>query len=1066
VFYLFRDSSNYKLSKTLMSISGAFALVSSAFIGATFPAAPANADVSTYYVATTGTASSTAGGSCASPSFVGTNEVPIQAALDKAALANPATIDNTDVGFSGTYSSTNIVLCAGTWTLQNTLRADANVVIAGSGYSQTIIKGNGSVRLMTVGAYDAATEPLDTNGQPIGFAARVEIGNLTMRNGHVTGTDLSGVGGAIRVLGRDSLKVTRVYFVENSATRGAAIAGSGDQGDLNPAAMRGDFSGAGDVVVDSSAFKANSAVLGGTVEFMRYQRNAVGAVVRNSSFYANSSTRTLNFDFTEGQSIGNSFVANNALGNAVLWGGSNLLVRGNVFAQDDGSTTCGYYISIGSDSISTAPCGNRNGPGVTVSSWSEVKALGLFDAGQIPVQRFSIGSAVRGAWAVSAGCSGNDALGATRPTSGSCDAGPIQQPSTLAAAPAVAAQLTYSNLGNAYSAATLPSNGSGRAVTYTSWDTRICQVDENTGAFTAGNSGTCTIKWNIAGTSTIEDSSGSASVTWLAFPRWSGSSGGYTPLQDENSGNSYFVSGTGSIDRLSASGIFQPGWAKVTNQGTAAAAISSTGDIYIVDWYGTVSKVTSSDVVTDSWQTIPTDPKDNSAIAVNAAGEVFLAGCTGDASTNQITKIAADGTTISKFADLPADSCASDMQIDSEGTLYLVGWYNSGLLRVSADGSTVDFMANSNGSWSQQLVITSNDDVYALAYDTTGFIAKYSASSATFTQNWLALPNGCDPFGIAARNNSSLYVACGASNKFIEINIATQDVSVLYAPDYIFSPNQIHITSGGKLLSTSNIGYALRLNVVRANQAALLASASPVRVGQTVSVSVTGGSTAEANTFATSTSGICTVSSSGVVTALAAGDCSITVARAGDTDYLPVSSSVLTIVVSAAVVPPVVVVNEPVVSTPVVTPPVVVAPPVVTPPVVVPPVVMAPKVPFAGVVLPVAGKVVAGLTLLTNKTKVSTKVTAAAMLSAARAKPVKVSLNVSVAIQASGFRAGAVLLTCIKAGSACANLGVSKAGSTGSVVLPPVKFTKTGTYLLGITNGKSKAYVKVSVAKK
>lgn len=1029
-----------RFSSKLVSLAASLAMLASGFAGAT----PALATGSTFYVSTTGVASGASGGSCASPSFVGTNEVPIQAAIDIAAQSNPATVAYDDVGFSGTYTSTTIVLCPGTWTLAHTLKVDANVVFAGSGYGSTIIDGNRAVRIFDIGNYDEASEPLDGSNRPIGFAARVEIKDVTLQKGKVEGNDVSGVGGAIRTFGRDSLKATRVFFRDNVATRGAAVGAYGTDGAGDLVGQHGGPTG--DVIVEASAFTGNSATIGSTVEFARYQKDLVGAVVKNSSFYGNSSRGILNFVFSNGTSIGNSLVANNTLGMAALYGGATVNVRGNVIAQNDGASPCGDGLPIGSDSIATAACGDpRNSTTVTVSTWTAMKPLTLFKANQIPVQRFGLGSTVRGAWAVSEGCNGDDALGVARPTSGSCDAGPIQQPTTLTAAPALVTDLVYTNVGSNYTVATAPSNGTGREVSYQSGDPRSCVVDPTTGAFTAQYSGTCPVVWTIAGTATSEELVGTTSVSWTGFPRWSGSSGGFTPLYDESRGYSYFVNTSGAIDRLSSSGTFQSSWVKLTSVEPWASAISASGDLYVANWYGTIAKITPSGTVNASWQTIGSDI---SGIVVNAQGDVFVASCNSQ-SLSQITKITAGGTA-SKFADIPVESCASEMQMDSLGNLYLTDWYRSGLLRVSADGTDVDYFTNTLNAWTQQVAIAPNNDVYyALIGDGRSAIAKYSAAGV-YTEEWLALPNSCEPYGIIPSNYGSLFVACAGVSKIIEVEIATKRYFDAYTADYSATFNQLKVNSLDQLLVTSNQGYVLRLNAAKQNQTALVATASPLTLGQSGSVTVTGGTTSSANIYATTTPDICSVSNAGAITTIALGDCVISVSRLGDLNHFSASASV-TVAISSVVVTP-----------PVVTPPVV-TPPVVTPPVVTPPVDDKPKSPFAGVTIVQPGKVTTSVTLLEAKAVGVSKAIATPKTSVGAAPIVKTKVNQAMSITVGGFTKGKPLLACLISGKACLNIKLATAGSTGKFVVPAMKFSKAGTYVIAVKDGTASRFVKVQV---
>ncbi len=89
----------------------------------------------------------------------------------------------------------------------------------------------------------------------------------------------------------------------------------------------------------------------------------------------------------------------------------------------------------------------------------------------------------------------------------------------------------------------------------------------------------------------------------------------------------------------------------------------------------------------------------------------------------------------------------------------------------------------------------------------------------------------------------------------------------------------------------------------RKDQAAvtLSAASASVTAGATVNLTAAGGSGTIAYTYATSTSGVCSVSGVGVVTTTAVGTCSVTATNPSSGDYVSKTSSAVTITVNAAV---------------------------------------------------------------------------------------------------------------------------------------------------------------------
>jgi hypothetical protein len=95
---------------------------------------------------------------------------------------------------------------------------------------------------------------------------------------------------------------------------------------------------------------------------------------------------------------------------------------------------------------------------------------------------------------------------------------------------------------------------------------------------------------------------------------------------------------------------------------------------------------------------------------------------------------------------------------------------------------------------------------------------------------------------------------------------------------------------GGGGSAPVSLGFQTALTVVPA--------VTTVQLTKTTSLSTTGGSGTGALTYATSTPTICSVTSTGVVTAIAAGNCLVTATKAASTTHFAATSTVVTIVIS------------------------------------------------------------------------------------------------------------------------------------------------------------------------
>ncbi|MEY4988780.1 MAG: hypothetical protein RI933_413 [Actinomycetota bacterium] len=871
--------------------------------------APAQAvDVVRYYIATEGTASGSSGGSCESPSFVGNGEGPIQAALDLAANSNDESQSYTDVGFNQNVTYTEIILCAGTWHLTETLNVDANVIIKGAGYAATKIDGGNQVRIMNIGSFDPAQFDLtwaDVQANPAvlrdraSFAARVQIQDLTLQNGSANSAanEADRVGGAVRILGRDSAHFKNVYFSGNEAWRGAAVYAVGGGGDNFEQV---DNSPAGDLIIESSAFSQNiisgGEGRGAVIMAIRYQRDLIGAQIVNSSFYKNVAETTLNFTFTNGRSIGNSFVDNKTNDTPDLAGGGTIVVRGNVLAQNNSTLLCNDQLQMGSDSLSTGACGAADNQ-TTNATYAEIAPLDLYPADEIPVQRFALASITRNNWPVASNCPTLDALAQARPTTGSCDSGPIQQPDILSAAPELVATAEFSQDGEIAFVTTPPSSGVSSKVTYSSVSS-ICRVDAASGNVTAHVNGICNVDWAVFTDINHLANQGSTRLVFTVFDRNGGSPGTY--LVEHFQGTTYFITTSGIIDRLLPNGEYEAAWKTLQPRdewagNTWSSAIDSNGTLYVAYWFGRIATITPEGVVEESAYTSH-GIGDIATFGISPNDELYVATCDAANGDDQVFKLSADNVP-TKVADLPAGSCASTMAFDTDSNIYLAEWSSNGLLKVSPDG-TVTEQPEATGGWTQQLAVDEKGDVYSGTHEAQK-IVKLS-KTGEFDDAWLTLPNGCKPAGVASNGREGLYVVCNNTKQILEIDTVTKSIIEKTTPQFDTGGFSNARYANNKLFFGSEFGYNGLVAFNKAEQSNISVS-SEVDVAETrATLTATGGTGTGSIVYESVTPASCEVAADGTVTALTQAVCKIKASKRGDLNYFPKYSAEYTVSFAAA----------------------------------------------------------------------------------------------------------------------------------------------------------------------
>jgi hypothetical protein len=183
-------------------------------------------------------------------------------------------------------------------------------------------------------------------------------------------------------------------------------------------------------------------------------------------------------------------------------------------------------------------------------------------------------------------------------------------------------------------------------------------------------------------------------------------------------------------------------------------------------------------------------------------------------------------------------------------------------------------------------------------------------SSVTAGSTTTLTSSGGSGSGAVSFSTSSASSICTISGSTLtSVGAGTCSLTATKAGDASYLPETsaaISVTvnaassGGGSGGGSSGGGGGAPATVTPVSQAALIVvpALSTVQLTNTTTLSTTGGSGTGAVTYATSTPAICTVTSSGTVTAVVAGNCLVTATKAASTGFLATTSAVVTIVVS------------------------------------------------------------------------------------------------------------------------------------------------------------------------
>jgi predicted outer membrane repeat protein len=319
------------------------ALASSALlIGGLFVGAPARARAVTDTVYVADVASAGVGGSCSAPDYAtadSNDDVAIQAAIDEV---------DAEAGLTTVY------LCAGTYNITATLAASENLILQGSGASNTVLDGGASVA--SDGTWVSGGVRILTTGSDL------TIRKLTLQHAAARGGGDDGYGGAILNTGGELTVIDSVFRANNAiygggairqyprvAERQVVIANSTFANNHAESEEGGAASLSNDAVISGSTFSYNTsgdgydggavAVYGGDIEVLhsRFIGNISG--YNGGAIYADN-VIAVSTTFVQNAAHNNyggaiyadssSVLASSFLRNAAVWGGAIYATTGTI----------------------------------------------------------------------------------------------------------------------------------------------------------------------------------------------------------------------------------------------------------------------------------------------------------------------------------------------------------------------------------------------------------------------------------------------------------------------------------------------------------------------------------------------------------------------------------------------------------------------------------------------------------------------------------------------------------------------------------------------------------------
>lgn len=543
----------------------------------------AQATGSTQYVSATGSVG--AGTSCASPDFVGSTHVAIQAAINAAS------------------SGDTVFICAGTYSISTRLDIAKSLTFKGDGARTTILDGLNTTQILIIQDNNLTANSgseITVNVESLGFIN----GSATQIGGLGECVDGNRCGGAIFIERESRVNISDSYFKNNFAdfVGGAVGRFIGDYQDV-PA------------TINNSTFESNTAVFdgGGVATLFGF-----GLTINSSTFYGNQitsrSAAAVIANFATATINSSTFLDNTGpAGTSVLYGG--LTVNNSILAQSDADMipVCNNQQTVSGSRGNLVT--DNSCPGVTSAypatpaTDSAIVSFANLKMGPLTYRGYAnktiplfAGSAALDFWS---GCTGTDQIGASRPQGTSCDVGAYERPATQSLNTPTGWSYGTSTIERSNSSTLVVSSPAidpaGQGVTYRSSTPSVCTIASN-GTITSVTTGTCTVHADAPGWLLRDESTTSKTLTVLNTPTTTATP---TTTTSTSSTTSTTTTTTPRSSSASASTV-------VANTGNdSSVATSSTTTISVGQ--SQIARITTATTVVNSPMPASTLPTANTA---------------------------------------------------------------------------------------------------------------------------------------------------------------------------------------------------------------------------------------------------------------------------------------------------------------------------------------------------------------------------------------------------------------------------------------------------------------------
>lgn len=247
-----------------------------------------------------------------------------------------------------------------------------------------------------------------------------------------------------------------------------------------------------------------------------------------------------------------------------------------------------------------------------------------------------------------------------------------------------------------------------------------CIVTDASGNVYTGNGSKSISKITSSGTTTIN---------------WATLANGLSCMVIDGLGNIYTGNSNNTISKITSSGVVIPSWAILANNATIMSlCVDALGNIYAINSGNkTVNKLNATDGSIIWTATLLGSPQGG---VIDASNNIYV---TND--NNSISKISSSGIVTQAWATLASDAYPYAIAIDALGNIY-TGNSNGTISKITSSGVVTQSWAvvAAANTFLSGIVIDASNNLYVSDYDHNKVI-KISTSSAV-TQNWATISSG------------------------------------------------------------------------------------------------------------------------------------------------------------------------------------------------------------------------------------------------------------------------------------------------------------------------------------